>query len=117
MRETHTEQRYQRSTEPRALTTPGVLRFQGTLFPQVWVFKECHSHCETTAGRDETAQGALHRRTSLCELSVETQTWGSAGFQIDFLSFIFLSKGLITSHSPDCMGIMTLFYPYQYNAQ
>ena len=58
-------------------------------------------------------RAAPHRRQALCWPRVEMLT----GFQMDFLSFIFLSKGLITSCSPACMGIMSLFSPDQYTAQ
>lgn len=65
---------------------------------------------------DEAAEGAL-TEGRLCAGSLWGLTQGSESFQMDFLSFIFLSKGLIPFRSPDCMGIMGLFYAYQYNAQ
>ena len=58
--------------------------------------------CDT--GRKEEDARTPGTEGRLCAASEwKLLTRGSAGFQMDFLSFIFLSKGLITSRSPDCM--------------
>ena len=115
IQEAHTEQQM----VPRALRVTGVKGqrcahasgscFQEPLLPQVWGSKRVTAN----GGQQLEGGAAPHRRQALCWPRVERLT----GFQMDFLSFIFLSKGLITSCSPACMGIMSLFSPDQYNAQ
>lgn len=103
-----------RSTEPGAWWCLRAL-LSGTLLPQVEV-SQCHSQRGTTAGRTRLP-GRPAQKAGFVLVPCGDSDWGTAGFQMDFLSFIFLSKGLITFRSPDSMGIMSLFYPYQYNAQ